>query len=225
VAERQNAIRLLPKMGGNEFLEELVAEVVSGELDPALHLDVFETAKDPAFGDDITIVEPVAELEADWLAEMAANPLAPFEVATYGGDPVRGKSVFLNHAAAQCIRCHKIEDGKGSNVGPNLKEIGKKRDAAYLLESLVDPQRTIAKGYGNISLTLTDGSNVAGQFRDEKNGKVFVRDADNKVTQIHLEKIKERSPVVSTMPPMGFILTKEELRDVMAFLMALRGES
>jgi len=74
-----------------------------------------------------------------------------------------------------------------------------------------------------ISITLKDGSNVAGQFREEKDGKVILRDAENVETKIKVEDIAERSPVISTMPPMGFILKKDELRDVMAFLQSLKG--
>lgn len=98
-----------------------------------------------------------------------------------------------------------------------------KKDAAYMLESLVDPQKVVAKGYGNISLTLKDGTSVAGQFRGEKDGRVTIRDLENKETKIKVEDIAERSPVVSTMPPMGFILKKDELRDVIAYLQSLKG--
>ena len=87
--------------------------------------------------------------------------------------------------------------------------------------SLSRRQKVIAKGYGNISLTLKDGTSVAGQFREEKNGKVILRDAENKETKIPVDSIAERSPVISTMPPVGFILTKHELRDVMAYLTSL----
>lgn len=223
VRVKQHAVRQLPKAFANETMERLVADLESGELEEALVLDVFEAAQDPAFGDDITIVEPVAKIAATWQAAMATDPMSAFAFAKAGGDAGRGESVFMNHAAAQCIRCHKVQDGKGSNVGPNLKEIGKKRDAAYLLESLIDPQKTIAKGYGNISLTLDDGSNVAGQFRKEEDGFIVIRDPENKETKVPVEQVKERSPVVSTMPPMGFILQKSELRDVMAYLQGLRG--
>ncbi|MDF1823406.1 MAG: c-type cytochrome [Verrucomicrobiales bacterium] len=223
VPEQQHAIRLLPKLGGRSAMEGLVSRLVNGSLTPALQLDVIEVSKDPAFAEIKTIIDPVQKLEAEWQAAMATDMEAPFRVAMSGGNPERGRSLFMNHAAAQCIRCHKVQDGKGSNVGPNLKEIGKKKDAAYLLESLISPQKVVAKGYGNISLTLKDGSSVAGQFRNEKDGFVTIRDAENVETKFQVSDIAERSPVVSTMPPMGFILKKNELRDMIAFLQSLKG--
>lgn len=220
---RQQAIRLLPQVGGKAEMISLVSALVDGSLAGELQLDVLETAQDPAFAQDPAVTEPVQKLEAEWQAAMATDMSAPFRVAMSGGDVERGRSVFMNHAAAQCIRCHKVEDGKGSDVGPNLKAIGKEKDAAYLLESLIDPQKVVAPGYGNIAITLKDGSSVAGQFRGRKNGVVTVRDAENVETRISEDDIAEESPVVSTMPPMGFIMKKDELRDVMAYLVSLRG--
>jgi len=58
-------------------------------------------------------------------------------------------------------------DGEGGSlIGPNLKAVGL-RDRRYLLEALATPQTTIAKGYGQISLTLKDGSVIGGQLREE----------------------------------------------------------
>lgn len=223
VSVKQHAIRELPSVGGNQEMETLLHELKAGEVPPALQLDVFEAAKDPAFGDSVAIGEPIQAMESEWAAAAAADPLAPFRIAMEGGDPARGKSVFMNHAAAQCIRCHKVADGKGSNVGPNLKDVGKKRDANYRLEALVDPQKVVAKGYGTISLTLKDGTSLGGQFRKEEGGFITLRDAENNETKIPVDQIKERTPVVSTMPPMGLILKKDELRDVLAYLASLKG--
>ncbi len=224
VAVKQHTIRTLPTAGAAAQLEALFSELVAGGIDPALQLDVYEAAKDPAFSDHPKLAAAVASLEAVWLAESATDPLAPFRFTLEGGDAKRGRAVLLNHPAGQCTACHKIADGAGSNVGPNLKDIGAKKDRLYLLQSLVDPQAVVASGYGNIALTLQDGSFVAGQFRGEKDGQVLLRDAEGKETAVPVASVKERTPVVSTMPPMGFILQKGEIRDVVAFLAELKGK-
>lgn len=221
---KQHAIRILPKVGGKREMEKLVSGLVSGEIDPPYRLDVYEAAKDPAFAGSPAISTAILAIEAGWQTAAATDPLAPFRFALEGGDPVRGKSIVLNHPAGQCTACHKIGDGSGSNVGPNLKEIGKKRDLPYLLQSLVDPQGVVASGYGNIALTMKDGSSVAGQFLAEKGGEVSLRDAEGKEIVVTAADIKERTPVVSTMPPMGFILQKGEIRDVVAYLSGLKGK-
>ena len=224
VAVKQQAIRSLPVAGGLAKMKSLLADLEAGKIEPALQLDVYEAAKLEPFAADPDISAIIAAMEAKWQAVMVTYPLAPYLIALEGGDAVRGKSVLLNHPAGQCSACHKIADGKGSDVGPNLKDIGAKKDRKYILEGLVDPQAVVASGYGNIAITLTDGSSVAGQFRSEKDGKVIVRDPEGKETSVPVDKIKERSPVISTMPPMGFILQKSEIRDVVAYLAGLKGK-
>jgi putative heme-binding domain-containing protein len=80
-----------------------------------------------------------------------------------GGDAARGKKPFFTHQIAGCFRCHKV-DGQGGIIAPALDGIGGKKDAKYLLESLIDPNAKIAEGYvGKISpmppmnLLLKDG--------------------------------------------------------------------
>ncbi|NLT71714.1 MAG: hypothetical protein GXX91_13630, partial [Verrucomicrobiaceae bacterium] len=224
VAVKQHAIRTLPTAGAVEQMRALFAELEAGRVVPSLQLDVYEAAQDPAFSDHPKLAAAVASLEAVWQAEAATDPVAPFRFTLEGGDAERGRTVLLNHPAGQCTACHKIADGAGSNVGPNLKDIGAKKDRLYLLQGLVDPQAVVASGYGNIALTLKDGSSVAGQFRGEKDGKVLLRDPEGKETAVPVETIQERTPVVSTMPPMGFILQKGEIRDVVEFLAGLKGK-
>jgi quinoprotein glucose dehydrogenase len=224
LAVKQHAIRSLPVAGGLEKIRTLLTALEAGTIEPALQLDVFETAKAEAFAKDPDMTAIVTAKESAWMTAMATDPVAPYRIALEGGNAARGKSVLLNHPAGQCSACHKIADGKGSDVGPNLKDIGAKKERRYILESLVNPQAVVASGYGNIAITLTDGSSVAGQFRSEKDGKVIVRDPEGKETSVPVDKIKERSPVISTMPPMGFILQKSEIRDVVAYLASLKGK-
>src|SRR5690606_27267303 len=97
-----------------------------------------------------------------------------------------------------------------------------KKDRRYLLQSLVDPQAVVATGYGNIALTLADGTAVAGQFRSEKDGNVTIRDTEGKESVIPASEIASRSPVVSTMPPVGLLMSRSDLRDLVAYLVSLQ---
>ncbi len=73
--------------------------------------------------------EPAWKLEL-WQAAKASGielPESPDRLE-FGGDPKRGKKLILEHAAAQCIRCHMIGE-IGSNLGPNLSKIGATKDS------------------------------------------------------------------------------------------------
>lgn len=202
VAVQQTALSLLAQElaseKGDALLEEMILEFDQVAL--GLQLDLSEVAQ----------------------ARKLEGPVPDFPHTLEGGDARRGKDIFINHLGAQCIRCHKLKKGKGSDIGPNLESIGRRRERSSLLESLTHPQKEISKGYGTITLTLNDGSFVAGQFRKEENGIVEIRDAEKKVTKVKVGNIKERTPVVSTMPPMGLILQKREVRDLIEFLSTLR---
>jgi mono/diheme cytochrome c family protein len=61
------------------------------------------------------------------------------------GDAAAGKQVF---ASQGCSSCHAFSAaGSTGTVGPNLDEALKGKDAAFIRESIVDPNKVIAKGY------------------------------------------------------------------------------
>lgn len=170
-----------------------------------------------------------AGLQLDLLVAAATRnltaPAPDFSHTLHGGNAERGKDIFMNHLAAQCVRCHKVDSKKGgSSIGPNLQSIGLKRNRAHLLQSLTKPQAVITNGYGTISITLNSGTNITGHFRQEKNGVVEIRDLDKKATKVKTTDIKERTPVISTMPPMGLILKKREVRDLIEYLSSLKAK-
>ncbi|MDA7916532.1 c-type cytochrome, partial [Verrucomicrobia bacterium] len=68
------------------------------------------------------------------------------ETAKLDGDAKRGHKIFNEHPIASCIRCHQV-DGQGGFVGPYLDGIGKRKQADYIRESIIDPQAKIAEGF------------------------------------------------------------------------------
>jgi quinoprotein glucose dehydrogenase len=89
------------------------------------------------------------------------DQLASYQSSLNGGDAVKGKSLFLQSQTGQCMRCHAIDD-MGGNVGPPMDGIASKLSRQELLESLIDPSKRIAPGYGIVSSTLTmDRKSVA----------------------------------------------------------------
>ena len=61
------------------------------------------------------------------------------------GDATAGKALF---EAQGCAACHAFSAaGSSGSVGPNLDEALKGKDAAFVRESIVDPNKEIAKGY------------------------------------------------------------------------------
>ena len=148
----------------------------------------------------------------------SGDPLAPYLTSLKGGDATKGAQLFESHPAGQCMRCHAAGGGHGGgDAGPNLAAVGKRGDAKFLLESLVNPGASVAIGYGISSVTLKGGKNVAGILLADTPEHVDI-DANGKVLRVRRGDIESMTPPVSAMPPMGALLSPTELRDLVAWL-------
>ncbi|GAB5558429.1 MAG: c-type cytochrome [Synoicihabitans sp.] len=195
-------------------LRYVVSKFVAGELSPDLSLDIVEAARksdDPRVQELIT---PYLE------SKDSSDTLSPYLETLYGGDPAQGQIVFETSVAAQCTLCHRV-GRRGSNVGPALTKIGEK-DARYLLEALVDPGATIAPGFGLTSVTLKSGESLAGNLMETTETHLAIKTPDGKTQQIALNDIAHRTPAMSSMPPMGAMISPFELRDLIAYLQTLK---
>jgi putative membrane-bound dehydrogenase-like protein len=68
------------------------------------------------------------------------------------GDPSRGEQLFFTSPTAACAGCHTVK-GKGGAVGPILDGIALRADKAYILESLLEPNAKLAKGFENLKIS------------------------------------------------------------------------
>jgi putative heme-binding domain-containing protein len=215
IAEQQSALAAMgqvPGATGREAMTRLVEQLEKGKLQPEIQLDVADAArasKDPAL---------IARL--DKLANRpGAKPVELYADALRGGDARRGARVVFQAPAAQCTRCHSF-GGPGANVGPNLSGVASRLQREQLLEALVDPSARIAPGYGPVQLTLKNGKKLFGTLKDETATQVVVdANGDQRVAK---SDIATRVNGPSAMPPMGSLLTRREIRDVVEYLSTLK---
>jgi quinoprotein glucose dehydrogenase len=224
VALRQKGYRLLAESKTPEaaalFRERLTA--IETELPGAL-LDLLESAadvKDAAVNDLLIAYEKGID---------PSDLMNAFKPALEGGSVERGKEIFLTHAAGQCSKCHKI-DGDGGIAGPELTGIGSRQQKEYLLESLIAPSKVVVPGYGITLVTLKNGESLGGMLMKENEQSIVISapDPQNPDKQIErtipMSEVENRQPPVSAMPPMTFILSKTELRDLVAYLSSLKAK-
>jgi cytochrome c oxidase subunit 2 len=86
--------------------------------------------------------------------EPAPTTSAPTESApteTSGGptgDPAAGKEIFTTTAQPPCSSCHTLAEANAAGtVGPDLDQVLKGKDAAFIHESIVNPDAEIASGF------------------------------------------------------------------------------
>jgi mono/diheme cytochrome c family protein len=80
------------------------------------------------------------------------------------GDPAAGKQVFTTSAQPPCASCHTLQEaGASGTVGPNLDDVLKGKDAAFIHESIVDPNAEVASGFSAGIMPQTYGDQLDDQ--------------------------------------------------------------
>ncbi len=161
VGERASQRR--PGMGAAEYLVESVynpnAYIVSGypknQMRPVNNppialshdkiLAVIAFLNSLGGGTDGDFVERARKAQEPWRqgllrAEEGGNQFKP---PIFQGNVNRGREIFRKQP---CIKCHRVGP-EGSDIGPELTKIGATQSADYLLESILDPNTVIVRGY------------------------------------------------------------------------------
>ncbi|HQR05443.1 MAG TPA: HEAT repeat domain-containing protein [Gemmatales bacterium] len=138
------------------------------------------------------------------------------------GDIKKGRELFFGPKAV-CSTCHRIGT-EGGLIGPNLSIIGAIRTRADLLESVVFPSASLARGFETMVIVTKSGRTITGVMTRETADALVLTSSqrvDQKVLRNDIEEMTA-SPV-STMPAgIDQTLNPDELRDLLAYLESLK---
>ena len=159
----ERAAERKPGMGAAEYLVESVynpnAYVVSGfpknqmrpvnkppiglSHDEILAVLAFLNSLGGATGADF--VEQLRKVQEPWRQGLLQPEEGEekFRPPVFSGEAGRGREIFREQP---CIKCHRLEE-EGRDIGPELTKIGASQPPEYILESLLDPNAVIVKGY------------------------------------------------------------------------------
>jgi putative heme-binding domain-containing protein len=142
-----------------------------------------------------------------------------YEQAT--GDAEAGKQIFLGKG--RCFTCHSVAT-QGGSLGPDLTEVGKRRTLAYLEESIVAPDADVPIRYRAIQIVKKSGKAVSGVRLNEDDVSIQLRDGQNGLRSFMKDDLSEiRRDRKSIMPSYESVLTRKEIKDMVAYLHSLRG--
>jgi quinoprotein glucose dehydrogenase len=217
--DRQGALAILAEQKQDQaapLLEPWLDKLLAGKVQPEIHLDLLEAAakiQTPA------IAKKLAEHEA---TRSPKDHLSKWTESLYGGDVENGRRIFFERSDLSCLRCHKVQ-GTGGDVGPDLTGIGTKQKREYLLESIVEPDRQIAKGYETVVLTLVDGKVKTGILKSEDKTAVSLMTPEGTIVVVPVAEIDTRTRGPSAMPgDLMKNLSRRDLRDLVEFLAGLK---
>jgi len=215
--EKQAAILTLGKMpleNSQATFNNLLEQMEKGRLSRDVSLELGEAI-------DSTHSKALIDRYASISQHFSPDELlASYASSLQGGDPDRGRRIFFQHPQAQCMRCHSYDD-RGGNAGPRLNGVANRLSHEQLLESLIDPSRRIAPGFGVVVLELKDGQTLSGIFQGEDKRGVKIRKGQGADQLIPQDQIQKKTFSPSSMLDMKTILSKREIRDVVSFLATL----
>lgn len=162
-ALRRNAIRALP--GSEEGRQLFFSSPVIQDVDLITRQVAFvKLAEFPTIPEIQTVVAQLPRVPANTEDSYLNDTLTLLGrihkvtgvgqnvVKVEAGDPGRGEELFFNSPTAACASCHTV-GGKGGAVGPILDGIAVRSDNNYIVESLMDPNAKLAKGYENLTIS------------------------------------------------------------------------
>ena len=192
-------------------------------------------------GDDQALIDllgsgiPGTGMPGIWTLDDAQRTRVAGYVRTLGrlpteempGDPQRGEDVYASRGG--CPACH-IVAGIGTGIGPELSDVGDRRGLAYLTNSLTDPAAEQSQTGGYLDYLAvrvrTANRRVEGLRVAEDAFTVQVRDVSGQLHSFRKDRLLEYEKAFrhSLMPDYEAVLSAQDTRDVVSYLMSLRSE-
>jgi cytochrome c oxidase cbb3-type subunit 3 len=137
------------------------------------------------------------------------------------GNSDRGGTLYHREG---CAACH-ILLGEGVGVGPDLTEIGAKRGAARLRETLRTPVRTIPEGFLLLDAMTPSGERIRGIRLNEDSFTIQIKDMQNWIYSFRKSELRELHKLYNETPMPSYerVFSADEIEDVVAFLASQRG--
>jgi putative heme-binding domain-containing protein len=151
-----------------------------------------------------------------------SQPLPPLaQLLKLKPDRTNGEAVFFRQAPG-CTTCHQI-NGKGTQIGPDLSEIGTKLGKG-LFEAIVDQNAGISVGYETFSLQLKSRDEAYGLITSDSADEIAVKDLKGIVTRYKKSEIASKRQLKISIMPAGLqqAMTPQEFADLLDFLSSLK---
>ena len=137
------------------------------------------------------------------------------------GDASRGERVFRGQGA--CLDCHRLGT-EGSRTAPDLTAIAASRTAGELERSLIDPTGSMLPVNRPIRAVTNDGDVITGRRLNEDTYTIQMIDQNERLVSLDKADLSELTRVMtSPMPAFGETLSEEQLSDLLAYLLTLKG--
>lgn len=127
----------------------------------------------------------------------------------------RGEALFFHSAA--CATCHRVGN-RGINFGPDLTNLGARMEPKYVVQSILEPNAVITEGFSAHAIEAGGESHFGVLLSTGRTVRLGV--AGGQVVEIPEKDItKHETLPVSPMPPMGGLLSPQDVADITKWLL------
>jgi putative heme-binding domain-containing protein len=138
-----------------------------------------------------------------------------------GGDIDRGRALFIDAKKSLCLNCHRFGE-RGGKIGPDLAGVGSRFSRIHLIESVLEPSRTVAPSYETVVIALKNGRTLAGIRVSETDDMLTLGDTEGKIHEVVKGDIEERQVQSRSTMPDGLEkrLKEKDFVDLIEFLVS-----
>jgi putative heme-binding domain-containing protein len=145
----------------------------------------------------------------------------PVATAVKIGNPKTGQVLFADKG--RCVTCHRV-NGVGPRTAPDLSDIGAVRTPAALQRSLLDPTSAMFPINKAVRAVTKDGRTIRGRRLNEDTFTVqLIDDKEQLVSLVKADLREYEIGKTSPMPPASKTLSEDEIADLVAYLLTLKG--
>jgi putative heme-binding domain-containing protein len=137
------------------------------------------------------------------------------------GDMAKGRAIF--GGKGECGTCHRV-NGVGPRVAPELTDIGTIRQPQELRDKILDPSRNVRPANRTVDIVLKDGSAITGRLLNQDTFTIQVLDSRERLVSLSRANVRDFTVrTESPMPSYRDKLTEDEVNDLVAYLVSLKG--
>jgi putative heme-binding domain-containing protein len=178
--------------------------------------DIFKTIQNGVPGTDMPGQEDSEEKAVWQMVAFIQSRRKGQPAEKVDGDPAKGKALFARH---NCSSCHWIGND-GGRRGPDLSTASS--PPARVRSAILDPNSVTDPVYQQIIAEVKDGRNVRGMWLNENSYFIQLIDDQERLITLSKKEAEIHRTKQSLMPSFREVLTDPELKDLMAYVFALR---
>jgi cytochrome c oxidase cbb3-type subunit III len=145
----------------------------------------------------------------------------PTGTAAKVGNAARGRTLFAGKGA--CATCHRV-NGVGPRSAPDLSDVGSVRTASTLQRTLLDPTAGMMPINRPVRIVTKDGATLRGRRLNEDTFTVQIIDESERLRSFVKADLRAfEVGTTSPMPAATTTLSPDEVADVLAYLLSLKG--